>query len=402
MGRPEPATYRKIATDMKNKKRIIILVIICLIFAAMIFLVWIFSRDNISPGIFTPEEGLKSDTAEMVAARIEMVTEWYDAVGTVQPRTQARIEAQVSGQVNDVRVGAGDKVTAEELLIVLDDRQLQTRLSQANQSLKTAIAQKEQAMQAVNAAEAAYVEAESAYNRVKSFFEADAATEQDLEQARSRYLQARAASKRTKDGLSGAAAGVRMAEEMVQEAKIGLGYTRIKAPTEGVVLKRLVDPGDLAMPGKPLLLLKTAGGLLLEAYVRESLVQKVHPGSMLQVELPTLQKIVASKVEELIPYADPQTRTFLVKSILPDIPGLYPGMYGKLKIPHEQVELVLIPRSAVIQVGQLELVLVKTAEGWKRRYIKTGNIHGDQIEVLSGLSGDEMLKTRELENGEQR
>ena len=400
MGHPEPLTFRKIATAMKNLKRIIILLIICLVIAAVIFLVWAFSRDNISPGLLEPEKKQRANAAETVSANLETVTEWYDAVGTVQPRTQARIEAQVSGQVTDVRVNAGDKVSAEELLVILDDRQLQARLSQATQSLKTAIAQKQQALQAVNAAEAAYVEAESAYNRVKKFFSADAATEQDLEQARSRYLQAKAALKRTKDGLSGAAAGVRMAEEMVQEAKIGLGYTRVKAPAAGEVLKRLVDPGDLAMPGKPLLLLKTAGGLRLEAYVRESLVQKVHPGSTLRVELPTLQKTVESRVEELIPYADPQTRTFLVKSRLPDIPGLYPGMYGKLLIPYKQVEIVLIPRVAVSEVGQLELVRVKTAGGWERRYIKTGTIYGDQIEVLSGLSGDETLKIKEPGNDE--
>ena len=215
---------------MKNKKRIIILVIVCLFILAAIFLFRIFSRDNISPGVFTPVKKPTPDTVETVIARVETVTDWYDAVGTVQPRTQARIEAQVSGQITDVRVSAGDKVTTEELLIVLDDRQLQARLSQSNQSLKTAIARKEQALQAVNAAEAAFVESESAYNRVKKFFEEEAATEQDFEQARSRYLQARAALKRTKDGLSGAVAGVRMAEEMVQEAEIGLGYTRVKAP----------------------------------------------------------------------------------------------------------------------------------------------------------------------------
>jgi RND family efflux transporter MFP subunit len=398
MGRPQPETLGKIATAMKNKKQIIAILIVCLLIVAAILILWIFSRDRISPGMSENEKRAEANAANTVEAKLETVTEWYDAVGTVQPQTQAWIEAQISGQVTDVRINAGDKITAEELLVILDDRQLQARLSQATQSLKTSIAKKEQAIQAVNAAEASHDEAESAYSRIKKFYEADAATKQDFEQARSSFLQAKAALKGAKEGLSGAVAGVRMAEEMVQEAEIGLGYTRIKAPADGEVLKRLVDPGDLAMPGKPLLLLKTAGGLRLEAYVRESLIQKVQPGSTLRVELPTLQKTVESQVEELIPYADPQTRTFLVKSRIPDIPGLYPGMYGKLLIPYRQIELVLIPRSAVFKVGQLELVLVKTADGWARRYIKTGNIYGGQFEVLSGLSGDETLKIKEPGN----
>jgi len=385
---------------MKTKKWMLIPLIGGLVIAAAIFWVWLFSGEKIQPGMITPEKTPATETADTVSAKIETVTEWYDAVGTVQPRTQARIEAQVSAQVTDVRVNAGDTVTAGALLLTLDDRQMQARLAQAAQSLESAIARKEQARQAVNAAQAAFSEAESAYQRIKKFFASDAATEQDLEQVRSKYLQAKAALKRARDGLSGASAGVRMAEEMVKEAKVGLGYTEIKAPAGGKVLKRLVDPGDLAMPGKPLLLLKTAGGLRLESYVRESLIQRIQPGSKLRVELNTLQKTVASEVEELIPYADPQSRTFLVKSRLPDMAGLYPGMYGKLRIPYKQVELVLIPRSAVYEVGQLELVMVKTDAGWKRRYIKTGNVYGDKIEVLAGLSGNEILKQRGSRNGE--
>lgn len=385
---------------MKNKKRIIVPLIVCLVIGAAIFLVWSFSRDDISPGMTAPEKRPSESKADTVAAQLETVTEWYEAVGTVKPRSKARIEARISGTVTDVRVNAGDKVAKGDLLLSLDGRQMRAQLAQAAQSLKSAASQKKQAQETINSAEAAFAEAESAYNRTRKFFDAEAATEQDLEQARSRYLQAKAALKRAEDALAGAFAGVRMVEEVVREAKIGLSYTKINAPTDGKVLKRFVDPGDMAMPGKPLLLLKTPGGLRLEAYVRESLVRKVHPGKTLRVELSTLQKTVDSQVEELIPYADPQTRTFLVKSRLPDIPGLYPGMYGKLRIPYKQVELVLIPRTAVYEVGQLELVMVKSADGWGRRYIKTGNIYGNRVEVLSGLSGDETLKIKEPGDGE--
>lgn len=387
-------------TVMKNKKWIIILVIACLVIIAAVFLLWRSSGDDISPGMSEPDKPLLDDNARTAQAELAIVMEWYDAVGTVQPRSQARIEAQVSGQVNDVRVNAGDDVSEGQLLVLLDDRQMQARLAQAMQSLQSSVSQKEQARQAVNAAEAAFTEADSAYKRAKTFFDADAATERDLEQSRSRYLQAKAGLKRSEDGFSGALSGIRMAEEMVQEAQIGLSYTEIKAPADGEVLKRLVDPGDQAMPGKPLLLLRTTGGLRLEAYVRESLIQKVHPGSMLRVELTTLKQTVDARVEELIPYADPLTRTFLVKATLPDITGLYPGMYGKLLIPYKEVALVLIPIKTVDKVGQLELVMVKTNNGWARRYIKTGNIYGEKIEVLSGLSGNEILKIKEPGNDE--
>ena len=381
---------------MKTEKRILIPAVAVCAIAVLLGLLRLFSKDEIPPGKMRPETAGISRDVRTARAQVETVTQWYDAVGTVEPRTKARIEAQVSGQVNEVRVAAGDPVTPGEVLVVLDDRRMQSRLSQARQSLKTASARREQARQAVNSAEAAFVEAESAYNRIKKFFDAEAATEQDLEQAKSRYLQAQAALRRARDGLAGASAGVRMAEDRVREAKIALGYTEIKAPAEGRVLKRLVDPGDLAMPGKPLLLLRTKGGLRLEAYVRESLVSRVQPGARLPVRLTTLQKTVKGEVEELIPYADPRTRTFLVKTKLPDLSGLYPGMYGKLRIPYQEVEAVLVPLAAVQEVGQLALVHVKSDEAgqWDRRYIKTGNVHGDRVEVLAGLSGGETVRLK--------
>jgi len=121
----------------------------------------------------------------------------------------------------------------------------------------------------------------------------------------------------------------------------------------------------------------------------------VHPGAQLRVELVTLEQTVDAVVEELIPYADPHSRTFLVKAALPEIVGLYPGMYGKLKIPLQEVDLVLIPKAAITEIGQLELVMVKTPAGWKRQYIKTGKTYADKVEVLSGLFGGETLQLKE-------
>jgi HlyD family secretion protein len=100
---------------------------------------------------------------------------------------------------------------------------------------------------------------------------------------------------------------------------------------------------------------------------------------------------VTAQVEEIIPYADPRTRTFLVKAILPEIEGIYPGMYGKLLIPSGTTEVVLIPPGAIRRIGQLEMVKVKKGDIWESRYIKTGKIHGELVEVLSGLSGNEIL-----------
>jgi HlyD family secretion protein len=375
--------------NINKKIGIFLLIIVAVILVGFVLIVFI-SRDRVGPGIIrleTPTE-MKEKTA---VAEIKNITEWYEAVGTVRPQVESRIEARISAQVIDVQVRSGDRIEKDQVLLVLDNRQMTTRLSQSQQALKTAISQKEQAQQALNVVEAAFNEAEADYERIRNYYESQAATKQELERAQSRFLQAGAGLKQAKEAITGANAGIRQAEEMVREAEIFLSYTLIKAPAAGEVLERLVEPGDMALPGRPLILLKTSGALQLEVFVREGLIRNVEPGTSLSAVITTSDQTLTAQVEEIIPYADPRTRTFLVKAILPEIEGIYPGIYGKLLIPSGTTKVVLIPPGAIRRIGQLEMVKVKKGDIWESRYIKTGKIHGELVEVLSGLSGNETL-----------
>ncbi len=385
---------------MNTKKKILLAAILVCTIAAILYFTVFSSEKTISPGTVQPPAAPESSSTT-VAAEVRTVTQWYDAVGTVIPASQARIEPQVAAQVIEVLVRAGDQVEKGDVLVRLEDDRLNAKLSQARQSLQTAIAQREQAHQSINAAEAAFSQARSSYQRIKTFFEAEAATEQKLEQAQSQFLQAQAALQRTREALSGAAAGIRVAEEMVKEAEISLAYATVTAPTEGEILKRLIDPGDMAMPGKPLLLLRTAGTLQLEADVRESLMSKIRPGETHSVHLTALDTTVEAVIDEVVPFIDPQTRTFVVKASLPEVEGTYPGMYGKLLIPYLEIPVILIPSAAIRQTGQLELVTVQSGDGWQQRYVKTGTVYGDKVEILSGLEGGEIVVAGERGNDDR-
>ncbi|MBF0199801.1 MAG: efflux RND transporter periplasmic adaptor subunit [Desulfamplus sp.] len=330
---------------------------------------------------------------ETVQASRETIVQTYTAVGTVKPRSETRIEAQIQARIEKVHFQAGDRVKKGDILITLDDRQALSRLDGAKASLGTAVAARQQAIQAVAGAQAAHSEARLNYDRIKSYFESNAATKQELEMAESTYTQASASLTRAKDALKGAESGIRQATEFVEETRIGLGFSKIPAPSSGEVIRRMVEPGDMAMPGKPLIFLRTESGFRIEAHVREGLIHKVVPGMELSAEITSINATCPAHVEEIIPYADPDTRTFLVKALLPDLEGLYPGMYGKLLIPDTSRDVVLLPMGAVIHMGQLEMVMVNTDKGWQLRYIKTGKQSGDMVEVLSGLSGGETVGT---------
>ncbi|MFO8083362.1 MAG: efflux RND transporter periplasmic adaptor subunit [Desulfobacterales bacterium] len=380
-----------------HRKNIIIGLIVLLMMGTGILLIVFRGKDRVEPGMVKSEYD-EQTPEKTVTADIKTVTEWYEAVGTVRPRTETRIEAQISGQVTDVAVRAGDMVEKDQVMVVLDSREVNARLSQARQALKTTVSQKQQTERLLDAAQAVFNEASSDYQRIKNFYESEAATKQELERSEARFYQARAALKRAQEAVQGAIAGIRQAEEVVREAQVSLGYTQIKAPVKGEVIQRMIEPGDLALPGKPLVLMKTTENLQIEAFVREGLIGKVQPGIMLAAHIGALDKTVTAKVEEIIPYADPQTRTFLVKALLPPMEGVYPGMYGKLRIPYKTLDVIVIPPEAVPRVGELETVSVQIDGRWQKRYIKTGKFHEGRVEVLSGLSGNETLMVGESEH----
>ena len=99
----------------------------------------------------------------------------------------------------------------------------------------------------------------------------------------------------------------------------------------------------------------------------------------------------------MIPAADPLSRTFTVRADLPRTEGVYPGMFGRLRIPLGEREAVRVPAAAVKRVGQLETVVVRTdgeVEGarWERRLVTTGATGDDGwVEALSGLVGGETV-----------
>jgi len=361
---------------------------------------WVLSGcDKIEPGAFTAVEKAPFTPTQTAMATVAEADQWYEAVGTVRPKTETRIEARVTGQVLDVHVSPGDQVPKGTLLVSLDSRQMTSRMEQAKQALKTAEAGREQARHTLEAARAGFKEAQANFNRVKSYFQSQAATAQDLEQAESIFRQAEAGVNRAEEGLAAASAGILQARAVVNESAILIEYARILAPEDGVVLKRFVEPGDLALPGKPLVALRTSGALRLEAYVREGLITRVMPGTSLEVDIDTLDLQVAASVEEIVPYADPNSRTFLVKAAMPPVEGLYPGMFGKLRIPVGRQRIVTVPESAVRRVGQLELVQVKVGDGWQTRHVKTGARIGDAVEILSGLDGTETIGWEVADNG---
>ena len=296
-------------------------------------------------------------TAEVRVEPVErekvLLTE--EVVGTVRAKVEARIEAKVSARIEDLLVAPGTKVAAGDLLIELDDREIKARLDQA-------IAQRDQYARDTE--------------RLRNLLSLNAVSRQDFETAQSRHQVAMAA---------------------VQEAETMLGYTKVIAPFDGVITRKLADVGDLASPGKPLLQIENPSVFRFEADVPEGLVAHVAGGAKLRVEVTGLPEMLG-EVTEIAPAADPASRTFLVKLDLPEKPGLRTGLFGRVAIPAGEALTLRVPRSAVVERGQLEMVFVAVAGKAEMRIVKTGRRFGDQVELVSGVEAGESVI---IEGGEK-
>jgi RND family efflux transporter MFP subunit len=266
-----------------------------------------------------------------------------EVVGTVQPKLQAVIEAKVSGRITRLPVTLSQSVKQGDLLAELATEEIQAKLDQAN---------------------AAFRQAELDFNRTSNLRKQNAATQAEFDAAQARYNVAKAT---------------------VAEAVALSGYSKIAAPFDGVVARKLADEGDLAMPGKPLLELEGRTGLRLVADVPSLLASHVEPGAKLAVRVDTVAEPLAGTVAEISPTADPTSRTVRVKVDLPANPGVHSGQFGRLAVPVSEGQFLFVPPQALVQRGQLEILFVAAEGKAQMRLVRTGKQSAQGIEIISGL-----------------
>jgi len=170
-----------------------------------------------------------------------------------------------------------------------------------------------------------------------------------------------------------------------------------------VVIDKNVDVGDMVTPGQLLVTLFDPTQMQLVASVRESLTDKLQVGQKIDVKIDTLKLQCSGTVSEIVPEAASASRSFEVKVTGPCPPGVYAGMSGRVFIPLQEEQVLVIPRQAVRSVGQLQLVDVLENGQVVRRTIRTGRTKGDDIEVLSGLrDGEQVVLPAEPGNHDRR
>jgi RND family efflux transporter MFP subunit len=149
----------------------------------------------------------------------------------------------------------------------------------------------------------------------------------------------------------------------------------------------MVDPGNLASPGTPLLSLEKEGGFTADLVLPERHIQAVAVGMPVTVRVPSLNNLDTSgDIGLIIPAADAQSRSFEVKVSLPEHLDLKSGMFARVLIPLGGSGILSVPRAALVEEGQLTgIFIVDENQVARFRLVRTGKSLGDQVEIISGL-----------------
>jgi RND family efflux transporter MFP subunit len=301
----------------------------------------------------------------LVEVRKVSLTDTEAASGRIMPIHEAEVASQVTERIVEVNVKAGQKVKKGDALVRLDDAVLRSRLQQAQANL------------AANTA--ALNQAKAEEKRTRELAGKGIVSQSDLDTAVTT--------------LKTAEARVQGDEKAVAEAEATLKFATIAAPMDVVVIDRKVEAGDMAQPGR--ILVTIYDSMQIIANVRESLIGRLKEGQQVEVRIDRPPTVCKGTVSEIVPEGDPVARTFPVKVVGPCQPGVHKGMYAKMMIPLDNRELLVIPQSAVVRIGQLDVVEVAEGNTLRRRTVQHGPTltvdNQPTVQVLSGLAEGEKV-----------
>ncbi|MBN2809484.1 MAG: efflux RND transporter periplasmic adaptor subunit [Deltaproteobacteria bacterium] len=348
--------------------------------------------EKIDPGTTQNPSGAPLKLATM-NAQLSPRPALYEAVGTVTAEISSTIAANTNGIITAVRVREGQSVKAGELLLTIDQRQTAARKQQAEAALNEA-RQGETATAAAREAAVATAElARKTLTRYQGLHADEAVSEQEFDEIKARFAAAQAALRQADDLVLAAASRVRQAEAALAESQVFQGYARILAPYDGLVTARLVDPGELANPGRALLRLEQNQDYRVEIMLPELYIGLINLQQSVPVRIPALDNLaLTATISTIDPAAAARSRSFLVKLALPANPDLRSGMFARAAIDVGRDQLFVIPASAIVVEGQLTGIFkIDEKKLAHYRLIRTGRQLDNGVEVISGLSSGDIF-----------
>jgi HlyD family secretion protein len=332
------------------------------------------------------------------------------ATGRIRPLARVTLASLALGRVRAVLVREGDRVAGGQLLVKLEDVEQAAALRQAQGRVAEAAARLEQvrgvsgrqAAEALHQAEVRVSQAEQDLGRARQLGEAGSAPRQVAEDAERALAVARsqretAAAQAVSAGgaderLAGAALAQAEAARAVAASR--LAETEIRAPTQGLVVAREVEPGDVVEPGKALLGVTADGALELTAQVDEKNLSLLQVGQLAKASADAFpEQVFDAAVSLIAPAVDPSRGTVEVRLAIPAPPPvLRPDMTVSINVEvARKAKALVIPADVIRDPTGEPWVLAIAGRQAERRSVTLGMRGDGLVEITAGLAAGDAV-----------
>lgn len=343
--------------------------------------------------------------------------------GTTAPVQQVSLRAQAAGQVRQLTVDVGDRVSQGQLIAQIDDNVLTIDVQEARAELasrQSEVAQAEaevsDAQTVVEQAKVTLQQAQADANRLRRLADSGAISEQEAEQAESAVAIAQQALNSAEQQVQAQRAAVQAAQGQVssQQAVVGrsqeqFSFTQVAAPLAGVVISRQIEVGDVLQVGDEIAQLGDFSATKVEIQVSELDLIAVQLGQAVQVQLDAFpQQPFTGSITRISPAADPTARLIPVEVTLSNVDDrIGSGLMARVTLTPTDDAIILPEAVLSIHDGEAPVVYVVNQQGdqatVEARPVELGAQQNGQVEILSGLEPGESVVVRSggsLEDGQ--
>ena len=291
---------------------------------------------------------LRPIRVRVAQVQAEDLPQFTEITGTVRPVRHAVLASKVTGAISELPITLGQRIQSGEVLVKIFSADLAARVTVARAQLNVA--------------------------------RRDSDREQDL-------LAKGASTAQTVRDLQDR---VTSSEATVRDAEVQLGYTEIRAPFDGVIAQKMVNAGDFASAGQPLLEVEGTTDFEVEAFIPHSLAVALAIATALDCNAGDVSFI--GSLREISSTADANTRSVGVKIAVPAGTAVRSGEFTRIRVPGATVRTLLVPATAVSLSGQMERVfVVGESNRATLRLVKTGASRADRVEILAGLTANDRV-----------
>jgi RND family efflux transporter MFP subunit len=352
------------------KRKLIIFIVAALVIAGGFFLMK--SKERSIAAL--PKPTLVTPVVQVALVVDGMVEELGHYLGLVEPVSKSDLSARITGNILTINKREGDMVRQGEVVVTVDDRELMER-SAAIQSEVMA------SQQRLIGAQSSYATQQSIYTRDEKLYSAGAISQEALERSKA----ALDGTKATVDAYQASIKGLTMS---TSAARTQASYARIVAPFTGIITKRWMEPGDLAVPGKPILTIEKTSPYKVTIQMPQEELAGVSAGSKLYLK--NGDQVIIANISRVYPALGRNLLT-TVESILPVAPFNLPsGSSLSVDLVSKGITGLIVPENAVVKSPKGAFVCV----------VKEGTIQIRPVKLLGSGSGKVAI-VGELVAGEQ-